>query len=44
MYHYFLGKWGWTPSQVDELTLEQAYWLPLIGNAQDTAQDQLGDD
>ena len=44
LYHHFAEKWGWTPAQVDELTLEQAHWLPLIGQAQGNAQAQLGDD
>jgi hypothetical protein len=44
MYHHFAQKWGWTPQQVDELTLEQCQWLPLIGQAQDAARDQLSDD
>jgi hypothetical protein len=44
IYHWFSENRNWTPQQVDELTLEQAHWLPLLKDAQSGAQDQLSDD
>lgn len=40
-YHWFADNFKWTPQQVDELTLEQSHWLPLITNAQGGAAAQL---
>jgi hypothetical protein len=44
LYHWFAEKWGWSPQQVDDLTLEQAHWFPLLTEAQGNAQAQLSDD
>jgi len=41
LYHWFATKWGWSPDVVDNLTLEQAQWLPLLDRAQGEAQAQL---
>ena len=43
-YHWYADAWGWSPEIVDNLTLEQAYWLPLLKQAQGTAQAQLSSD
>ena len=40
-YHWFAENMRWTPRQVDELTLEEAHWLPLISGAKGEAQAQL---
>jgi hypothetical protein len=34
-YAMYAERWGWTPSQVDELTLEQEDWLMPIAMALD---------
>ena len=44
IYHHFAEARGWTPRQVDELTLEEAHWLPVLKQAQGLAQSQLSDD
>jgi hypothetical protein len=43
-YHWFSENKGWTPQQVDELTLEQQFWLPIMKNADGIANSQLSDD
>jgi len=42
-YEYFARTKGWTPSQVDELTLEELFWFPVIEDARLSAQEQLRD-
>lgn len=32
----YADKWGWTPQQVDDLTLEQEDWLLPIAEALDS--------
>lgn len=44
LYHWYSENKGWTPQQVDELTLEQAYWFPVIKDAGGIAGDQLHKD
>ena len=44
IYHHFAEARGWNPRIVDELTLEEAYWLPILREAQGIAQVQLTDD
>ena len=34
-YAMYAERWGWTPNQVDELTLEQEDWLMPIALALD---------
>jgi hypothetical protein len=49
-YASYAERWGWTPSQVDSLTLEQDDWLMPIASAldgeakrrQDKAQREAG--
>ena len=41
LYYWFADNLKWTPSQVNELTLEQAHWLPLIFSAKGNAEAQL---
>jgi hypothetical protein len=42
-YDYFARTRGWTPSQVNELTLDELYWFPLIEEARNAAIEQLRD-
>jgi len=44
IYHKFSKLKGWTPRQVDELTLEEMYWLPILEDAESIASSQLSDD
>lgn len=45
VYDQFRELAGWTPREVDELTLEELEWLPIVMNAKLAARDQLtGDD
>ncbi len=44
IYHWFADNMRWTPQQVDELTLEQAHWFPIIANAKGSAAAQLTPD
>lgn len=41
LYHWFAENKGWTPQQVDELTLDQQFWLPVIHNAGKLASASL---
>lgn len=38
-YVIYAERWGWTPSQVDELTLEQEDWLIPIAQAFDQERE-----
>jgi hypothetical protein len=33
LYHWFAEAYQWTPQQVDELTLDQVFWLPVMKEA-----------
>jgi hypothetical protein len=44
VYHWYSENKGWPPSVVDELTLDQAYWFPILKDAQGKAGDQLSDE
>jgi hypothetical protein len=44
LYHWYSENKGWTPRQVDELSLEEAYWLPLLKQAHGSAGDMLHKD
>lgn len=43
LYHWFAGAYGWTPRQVDDLTLEEAFWFPVLKGAEGDAGDQYRD-
>jgi hypothetical protein len=43
LYHKFSKLKGWTPQQVDELTLEQAHWLLVMEDGEGMAGAQLAD-
>jgi hypothetical protein len=43
VYHKF-RKFGWTPEQVRELTLQEQFWLPVIDDAESIAVSQLSSD
>lgn len=38
-YTVYAERWNWTPSQVDELTIEQDDWLLPIAKAMDDERD-----
>lgn len=40
-YHRFMRGRGMTPSEVDDLSLVQLFWLPIISAAQDAAEAQF---
>ena len=44
LYHHFRDSDGWNPRIVDELDLEEAYWLPIMKDAQNLARAQLAPD
>lgn len=44
VYNWFARARGWTPRQVDELTLEEMEWLPLIEEAIQYATEKLRDE
>lgn len=39
-YVVYAERWGWTPEQVDSLTIEQEDWLIPIAQAMDAEQDK----
>lgn len=41
VYNWYAQKRNWTPQQVDELSLEQVEWLPLLSEALEEAQEVL---
>ena len=41
MYDKFAEERGWTPRQVDELTREELFWLPVISAARADASAQV---
>lgn len=40
-YDRFAEERGWTPRQVDELTWDEIFWLPVIRAARQDAAGQL---
>ena len=40
---YFARTRQWTPRQVDELTLDELFWLPVMEEASQAAAEQLRD-
>jgi hypothetical protein len=40
-YDRFAEERGWTPRQVDELTRDEIFWLPVIRAARLDAADQV---
>lgn len=43
-YNWFARLRGWDPRIVDELTLEEIEWLPVVEEAVQLAAEQLRDD
>ena len=43
LYDKFAEERGWTPRQVDELTREELFWLPVIRQARQEAAAQVAD-
>jgi hypothetical protein len=43
LYDRFAEERGWTPRQVDELTREEIFWLPVIATARREAAAQVAD-
>ena len=41
MYDKFAEERGWTPRQVDELSREELFWLPVIKAARAEASEQI---
>lgn len=41
IYHHFARLRNWTPRQVDELTIEEMDWLPLLEEATTDALEVL---
>lgn len=41
LYDRFAEERGWTPRQVDELTREELFWLPVIQAARQDAAGQV---
>ena len=41
IYSWFAKAYNWTPAQVDELSLEQVHWLPVIEEARVNAEITL---
>lgn len=40
-YDRFAEEFGWSPRVVDELTLDEFFWLPLIREAKAIAAESL---
>lgn len=43
VYDFFAGPMDWHPRIVDELTLEELFWLPVVREAKRIAAEQLSD-
>jgi hypothetical protein len=41
VYDQFAQSYGWTPRQVDELTLDELEWLPVVRQAKADAAEQI---
>lgn len=39
LYHWFAEVYNWVPRQVDELTLEQLFWFPVMREARGDADE-----
>ena len=39
--HYFARSRGWTPREVDELTVDEVFWLPVMEEAGQAAAEQV---
>jgi hypothetical protein len=42
-YDFFAHQYNWTPRQVDELSLDEMFWLPVLTEARGNATEQLHD-
>lgn len=42
-YQWFAEAYQWSPRQVDELSLEEVFWLPVLRGAMREAQEKYGD-
>lgn len=42
-YDWFARTRGWAPSVVDELSLDQLHWFPILESARNEAMEQLRD-
>ena len=40
-YRLFAEMYGWTPRQVDELRVDELYWLPIVREAAAAAGEVL---
>lgn len=40
---WFAKTYGWTPQQVDDLSLDELSWLPLIEQAHDEAIREMSE-
>jgi hypothetical protein len=43
LYHWFAEVYNWVPRDVDELTLEQLFWFPVMREARADASEQYND-
>jgi hypothetical protein len=43
VYNWFAEAYQWSPKQVDELTLDQVFWLPVMKEALNDAIEQYRD-
>ena len=41
--HWFARVRGWTPRQVDDLSLDEMFWLPVMEEASQAAAEQVRD-
>jgi len=41
VYHRFWRERGWHPREVDSLTREELFWLPIIAAAEEEAAEAL---
>lgn len=44
IYDRFARRYGWTPQEVRQLSLEELYWFPVVWEAIGDAERQLRDD
>jgi hypothetical protein len=46
-YHHYAEEHGWHPREVDQLDLDELFWLPVMSGAKararETASEQLRD-
>ena len=43
IYDKFADAYGWSPRVVDELTLDEMFWLPVIRDAKAAAAEAVRD-